>query len=75
MSRREIHDRFVALMQREPATVVLVTHDVEEALRLASQLLILGQGGKLLQSGPAEHVRRHPISEPIARLFEQVNAG
>jgi osmoprotectant transport system ATP-binding protein len=75
LSRREIHDRFAALIRREPATVVLVTHDMEEALRLASELLILGPGGKLLQAGPVDHVRRHPLSEPIARLFEQGNAA
>jgi osmoprotectant transport system ATP-binding protein len=73
LTRREIHGRFIALMQHEPATVLLVTHDMSEALRLASHLVILGRG-RVLQTGSSEELLSSPADEHVARLFEQIDA-
>ena len=45
LTRNDIHERFLTLMDAETATVVLVTHDMEEAARLASELIIIRDGG------------------------------
>ena len=69
LAREEIHKRFHALMLSEPATVLLVTHDVAEAVRLASDIVVL-DGGRVLQAGALEQVKRHPANDAVARLFE-----
>lgn len=66
MNRAEIHDRFLTLMDAETATVLLVTHDLEEARRLAEELVVI-QDGKIVRQGPADQAQ--PDSEYVARLF------
>lgn len=53
-------------------TVVLVTHDLEEAAALASHLCLL-QGGRVLQAGPTREVLNQPASEDAARLLDIAN--
>lgn len=65
LTRRDIHERFMTLMAAEPATVVLVTHDMDEATRLAEELIII-QDGKIMRRGKAG---QQPDSAYVARLF------
>lgn len=69
ITRDRIHDEFIALMSQEPTTSVLVTHDVREAVRLATYLVILAEG-RLQQHGTINEVRGNPASREVARLFE-----
>ena len=65
--------RELAALQREiAATTVLVTHDPAEALMLAEEVLLL-DGGRVLQAGPAEAVFLRPVSETAARLLGAEN--
>ena len=66
VTRGDIHERFLALMGAETATVVLVTHDMEEARRIAEELIII-DAGKIVRQGRADQIR--PDSEYLARLF------
>jgi len=52
LTRRDIHQRLLALHAHEPVTTVLVTHDMAEALRLADVVVVLGGAG-----GPQRHER------------------
>lgn len=74
LTRQQIHERFITLMTVEPSTVVLVTHDMGEALRLASELVILHEG-RVLQSGPAKEVADNPRTGYVARLMEATRAA
>lgn len=69
VAREEIHQRFHALMLSERTTVLLVTHDVAEALRLASDVVVL-DAGHVLQAGALEQVKNHPTNATVAKLFE-----
>ena len=53
-------------------TVLLVTHDLDEAAQLASQLLLIDQG-KLLQAGETGSVLAHPRNEQAAHLLDIPN--
>ncbi len=57
-----------ATRQREGCTVLHVTHDHEEAMELADQLLLMDQGC-LLQQGRPEAVWQRPASRTVARLL------
>ena len=69
LARRDIHTRFLELLEVEPATVVLVTHDVAEARRLAAKLVIVHEG-RLLQTGATAEVVNSPANAYVARFFE-----
>lgn len=68
LTRDDIHDRFLDLMDTESATVVLVTHDIDEALRLATGLIILHHG-KIVHEGPANRAATQTENEYVARLL------
>jgi ABC-type Fe3+/spermidine/putrescine transport system ATPase subunit/ABC-type sulfate transport system permease component len=74
--RARLREELLELQQEIDATTILVTHDPVEALMLADDLLLL-QGGRVLQSGPAEAVFMRPASEAAARLLgaENIAAG
>ncbi|MCR9142437.1 MAG: ATP-binding cassette domain-containing protein [bacterium] len=54
VTRREIHAEFRALRAAEPVTVVLVTHDLNEALELGDRLIVLNAGRIAQQAAPRD---------------------
>ncbi len=59
LTRRRVQDDFKALQARLGITVVLVTHDVPEALRLADEVVVLDRG-RVAQQGPPSEIRSAP---------------
>ena len=59
LTRRRMEDEFRALQERLRKTVVLVTHDVPEALRLGDEVAVM-DGGRVLQHGPPGEIRDAP---------------
>lgn len=53
-------------------TVVFVTHDLDDALRLTDNLIIL-QKGKVVQKGTSRELCEAPKSKYVARLFSAIN--
>ncbi len=53
-------------------TVVFVTHDLDDALRLTDNLLIL-QNGKTVQQGTSQVLCENPKSKYVAQLFSPIN--
>jgi len=75
ITRIGIHENFLTLLQEEPSTTVLVTHDVREAITLASNLIIMEQG-RVLQATTVNDALANPATVSIARLFkEQLSVG
>jgi osmoprotectant transport system ATP-binding protein len=65
LTRRRLQDEFGALQARMHKTVVLVTHDVEEAFLLADRVAVLA-GGTLVQYDTPQEIRRAPASDFVA---------
>lgn len=63
--RARLQDEFHALQARLAKTVVLVTHDVDEAFRLANAVAVLDEG-RLVQLGAPDEIRRAPASAFVA---------
>jgi osmoprotectant transport system ATP-binding protein len=59
LTRRRLQDEFKALQRRLGKTVVLVTHDVPEALRLGDRVAVM-HAGRVVQEGPAAEIREAP---------------
>lgn len=53
-TRDQIHGRFSQLLAEHRPTVVLVTHDLEEAIRLADRVVVLG-GGRIIGDLSMQH--------------------
>jgi len=68
-TRNELHCEFMTLQKAEPRTVVMVTHDLHEATKLAQEMLIIDKG-IIQQFGPTEDVLNNPAN-PVVRDFIQ----
>jgi osmoprotectant transport system ATP-binding protein len=69
VTRKEIHREFLRLQEAEPRTVVLVTHDLAEARKLAQYLVVL-EHGRLAQHGRCDLVVRDPADEFVRAFFQ-----
>jgi osmoprotectant transport system ATP-binding protein len=64
--RARLQDELIDLQRRLHKTIVLVTHDIDEAIKLADRIAILRVGGVLQQYGPPEELLRAPASAFVA---------
>ncbi|MBX3026328.1 ATP-binding cassette domain-containing protein [bacterium] len=72
--RVRLQDEFRALQARLAKTVVLVTHDVDEAFRLADAVAVLDDG-RLVQLGTPSAIRRAPASPFVAAFVTRRDAA
>jgi len=68
ITRSEIHDEFERLQAQAPRTIVMVTHDLREAVRLAQRLVILEQG-ELVQHDTVANVLSNPATPTVSELI------
>jgi osmoprotectant transport system ATP-binding protein len=68
ITRNDIHREFLRLQESEPRTIVLVTHDLREALKLAQHLVVLDRG-RIAQEGPGREVLARPANEFVRSFF------
>jgi len=72
--RSRLQEEFLRLQEDVRKTIVLVTHDLDEAVRLGDRIAVLSQGGKLEQfDSPADLLGR-PAS-PFVREFVGADRG
>ena len=67
--RRRLQEEFAAIKARLQKTVVLVTHDMDEAFLLADQVAVLSRG-HLEQVGSPEEIQQEPASDFVRELLE-----
>jgi ABC-type sugar transport system ATPase subunit len=68
IGRVRMLEEIPALLARHATTAILVTHDREEAFRLADRLVLL-VAGRITAAGPAGPLYRHPPDAESARLL------
>jgi osmoprotectant transport system ATP-binding protein len=68
ITRSEIHGEFLHLQQASPRTIILVTHDLREAVRLARRLIILDDG-RIIQHDDTSAVIANPATPFVAALI------
>jgi osmoprotectant transport system ATP-binding protein len=68
IARRRLQEEFIDLQARLNKTVVFVTHDIDEAIRLGTKIAILRDGGQLCQYDTPENLVRHPASAFVAQF-------
>ena len=70
--RREMQDHLLKLQARLNKTIVFITHDLDEALRLGNRIAIL-KDGELVQEGQPEDILLEPATEYVQAFLQDVN--
>jgi len=60
--RARLQDQFLDIQRRLRKTIVFVTHDIDEAIKMADRIAILNVGGIVEQYAPPEEILRAPAS-------------
>ncbi len=60
--RARLQDQFRRIQEQIKKTIVFVTHDIDEAIKMADRIAILNLGAKLEQFAPPEEILREPGS-------------
>lgn len=69
--RREMQDEFLRLQARLHKTIVFITHDFEEAVRLADRIAIM-KDGEVIQVATPEELLLHPATEYVAEFTRHI---
>jgi len=68
-----VRDETLAILRETRATALMVTHDAEEAMRMADRIALLNDG-QLVQVGTAEDLYYRPVNLFTAAFFSELNA-
>ena len=66
ITRERLQDEFLNIQQNIKKTIVFVTHDIDEAIKIGDKIAILKQGGFLAQHDTPENILSSPNSEFVA---------
>jgi osmoprotectant transport system ATP-binding protein len=66
ITREKLQDEFLNIQQEIKKTIVFVTHDIDEAIKIGDKIAILKQGGILAQYDTPENILSAPNSEFVA---------
>ena len=70
--RDSVRDDTLAVLKEQGAATLLVTHDPEEAMRMADRIAVM-RAGRIVQDGPPDEVYRKPATRFVATFFGEVN--
>jgi glycine betaine/proline transport system ATP-binding protein len=72
LKRKEMQDVLLDLQKEQRRTIIFVSHDLEEALRIGSRIAIM-EGGRLVQVGTAQEIIDNPAEEYVRAFFDGVD--
>ncbi|MBM7564965.1 betaine/proline/choline family ABC transporter ATP-binding protein [Paenibacillus sacheonensis] len=67
ISREQLQDELIRLQEEVRKTIVFVSHDMDEALKIADRIVLM-QGGEIVQADTPEHIIRRPKND-FVRTF------
>jgi osmoprotectant transport system ATP-binding protein len=65
--RERLQNEFLQLQRTQGITVIFVTHDIDEAIKLGDRIAIM-RAGKLVQYAPPAELLAHPADDFVARF-------
>ncbi|WP_024935883.1 ABC transporter ATP-binding protein [Actinomadura welshii] len=69
--RAELQDEFLRLQDELHKTIVFVTHDIDEAIKLGDRIAVFQTGGRLVQLDSPENILAHPADDFVAGFIGQ----
>jgi glycine betaine/proline transport system ATP-binding protein len=70
--RTKLQDELLALQARVRKTILFVTHDLDEALKLGNQTTVL-EGGRIVQTGTPEDIVLRPANAYVGEFVQHMN--
>ncbi len=70
--RDDIRDETLAVLKEEGTAVLLVTHEPEEAMRMADEIALM-RHGKIVQQGAPYNIYNAPVDRKAAAFFSDIN--
>ena len=67
ITRRMLQDEIMRIHRELGVTIVFITHDIREALKLGSRVAVMDHGG-LVQIDTPENIRKHPATDFVKEL-------
>ncbi|HLB20817.1 MAG TPA: ABC transporter ATP-binding protein [Solirubrobacteraceae bacterium] len=68
INRARLQDEFLGLQEKVCKTVVFVTHDIDEAIKMGDRIAILREGGRLAQYDTPREILIHPADDFVAEF-------
>jgi osmoprotectant transport system ATP-binding protein len=68
INRARLQDEFLRLQEKVKKTVVFVTHDIDEAIKMGDRIAILREGGVLAQYDTPREILTHPADAFVAQF-------
>lgn len=72
ITRSTLQDEILRIHHQENITIIFVTHDINEALKLGSQVMVMDQG-KIVQLGAPKEILEQPKTEFVRKLVQREN--
>lgn len=70
ITRRDLQEELLALQNKTGITIVFITHDIGEAFKLGSRILIM-KSGSIWQEGSPEELQKNPRDEFVRKLLSR----
>lgn len=70
--RRDMQDELLNLQEEKQRTIIFITHDLNEALRIGDRIAIMNDG-QILQIGTGEEILTNPLNDFIKEFVEDVD--
>lgn len=70
--RRDMQDQLLELQKRLKKTIVFITHDLNEAMRLGDRIAVM-RDGRIVQQGTAEDILVRPANDYVASFIQDVD--
>lgn len=74
LKRVEMQTLMLELQRVQKRTILFVSHDLEEALRIGNRIAIM-EGGQLVQEGTAHQIITQPANDYVRKFFEGVDTS
>lgn len=72
--RREMQEQLLELQKKKPRTIIFISHDLDEAVRIGDRIALM-KAGRVLQCGAARELMLKPADEQVRRFFRDVDAS
>jgi glycine betaine/proline transport system ATP-binding protein len=70
--RRDMQDELLDLQERVKKTIVFISHDLDEAIKIGDRIVLM-KDGRVVQVGTAEEILTNPANDYVARFVEEVD--
>ena len=71
--RTQMQDELLELQAKMHKTIVFITHDLDEALKIGDRIAILGPDGRVRQIGTPEEILSKPADEYVRKFVQNVD--